>query len=61
MSQQHRKSSRNQQASTAQAREMTMANKFLLGAVAALALGSTAAFAADLPVKAAPMPVAIYD
>lgn len=61
MSQQQRNISRNNQASTAQFREMTMANKLLLGAVAALALGSTAASAADLPVKAAPAPVAIYD
>ena len=61
MSQQHRKSSRNKQASRAQFREMTMAHKLLFGAVAALVLGSTAASAADLPVKAAPTPVAIYD
>jgi outer membrane immunogenic protein len=61
MSQQHRKSSHNKQASTAQFREMTMANKLLLGAVAALVLGPTAVSAADLPVKAAPIPIPIYD
>lgn len=38
-----------------------MTKNIILGAVAALVLGPTAAFAADLPVKAAPAPVAIYD
>ena len=38
-----------------------MTKNIILGAVAALVLGPTAALAADLPVKAAPPPVAIYD
>jgi outer membrane immunogenic protein len=38
-----------------------MTKNIILGAVAALVLGTTAAAAADLPVKAAPAPVAIYD
>lgn len=38
-----------------------MTKNIILGAVAALVLGPTAALAADLPVKAAPAPVAIYD
>jgi outer membrane immunogenic protein len=38
-----------------------MTKNIILGAVAALVLGPTAALAADLPVKAAPVPVAIYD
>jgi outer membrane immunogenic protein len=38
-----------------------MTNNFILGAVTALVLGPTAVSAADLPVKAAPLPVAIYD
>ena len=38
-----------------------MTKKIILGAVTALVLGTTAAAAADLPVKAAPVPVAIYD
>ena len=38
-----------------------MTKNIILGTVAALVFGPTAAFAADLPVKAAPPPVAIYD
>jgi outer membrane immunogenic protein len=38
-----------------------MTKKIILGAVAALVLGPTAVSAADLPVKAAPVPIAIYD
>jgi outer membrane immunogenic protein len=38
-----------------------MTKNIILGAVAALVLGPTAVSAADLPVKAAPVPVAIYD
>jgi outer membrane immunogenic protein len=38
-----------------------MTKKIILGAVAALVLGPTAVLAADLPVKAAPVPVLIYD
>jgi outer membrane immunogenic protein len=38
-----------------------MTKNIILGAVAALVLGPTAALAADLPVKAGPAPVAIYD
>jgi outer membrane immunogenic protein len=38
-----------------------MAKNIILGAVTALVLGPTAVSAADLPVKAAPVPVAIYD
>jgi outer membrane immunogenic protein len=38
-----------------------MTKNIILGAVTALVLGTTAAAAADLPVKAAPVPVAIYD
>ena len=38
-----------------------MTKNIILGAVAALVLGPTAAAAADLPVKAAPVPIAIYD
>jgi outer membrane immunogenic protein len=38
-----------------------MTKNIILGPVAALVLGPTAALAADLPVKAAPAPVAIYD
>jgi outer membrane immunogenic protein len=38
-----------------------MTKNIILGAVTALVLGPTAAAAADLPVKAAPVPIAIYD
>jgi outer membrane immunogenic protein len=38
-----------------------MTKNIILGAVTALLLGPTAASAADLPVKAGPVPVAIYD
>ena len=38
-----------------------MTKNIILGALAALVLGPTAAFAADLPVKAAPAPIAVYD
>ena len=38
-----------------------MTKNIILGAVAALVLGPMAALAADLPVKAVPAPVAIYD
>src|SRR4029077_19780267 len=38
-----------------------MTRKIILGAVAALVLGPTAVSAADLPGKAAPVPVLIYD
>src|SRR5579863_161936 len=38
-----------------------MTKNIILGAVAALVLDPTAALAADLPVKAVPVPVAIYD
>ncbi|MGB9118130.1 outer membrane protein, partial [Bradyrhizobium sp.] len=38
-----------------------MTKNIILGAVAALVLGPTAALAADLAVKAPPPPVAIYD
>jgi outer membrane immunogenic protein len=38
-----------------------MTKNIILGAVAALVLGPTAVSAADLPVKAAPVPIAIYD
>ena len=38
-----------------------MRKNIILGAVAALVLGPTAALAADLPVKAPPPPVVIYD
>ena len=38
-----------------------MTKNIILGAVTALLLGPTAASAADLPVKAVPVPVAIYD
>jgi outer membrane immunogenic protein len=38
-----------------------MTKNIILGAVAALVLGPTAAAAADLPVKAGPVPTAIYD
>ena len=48
------------QTSAKHVRETTMTKSILFGAVAALALGSTTALAADLPVKAAP-PVVIYD
>jgi outer membrane immunogenic protein len=48
------------QTSAKHVRETTMTKSILLGAVAALALGSTTALAADLPVKAPP-PVVIYD
>jgi outer membrane immunogenic protein len=51
--------SANKHASTTHFRETTMAKKLLLGA-AALVLGSTSVWAADLPVKAAP-PVEIYN
>ncbi len=42
-------------------REMTMKKNIVIGAVAALLLAPTAALAADLPVKAAPVPAPIYD
>jgi|HubBroStandDraft_2_1064218.scaffolds.fasta_scaffold225136_2 outer membrane immunogenic protein len=48
------------QTSAKHVRETTMTKSILFGAVAALALGSTTALAADLPVKAPP-PVVIYD
>ena len=51
--------SANKHASTTNFHETTMAKKLLLGA-AALVLGSTSVWAADLPVKAAP-PVEIYN
>jgi outer membrane immunogenic protein len=38
-----------------------MTKNILLGAVAALVIGTTAASAADLPMKAAPVPILIYD
>ena len=38
-----------------------MRKNIILGAVAALVLGPTAVSAADLPVKAPPVPIAIYD
>ena len=38
-----------------------MTKNIILGAVTALLLGPTAVSAADLPMKAAPVPVAIYD
>ena len=38
-----------------------MTKKILLGTVAALAFGSTSVWAADLPMKAAPPPVEIYN
>jgi outer membrane immunogenic protein len=40
---------------------MIMRKNIILGAATALALGPTAVSAADLPMKAAPIPVAIYD
>jgi outer membrane immunogenic protein len=63
MSQQHRRvNSGNQLASTPHVRETTMAKKLLLlGTVAALALGSTSVWAADLPMKAAPPLPPPYD
>jgi outer membrane immunogenic protein len=48
------------QTSAKRVRETTMTNSILFSAVAALALGSTTALAADLPMKAPP-PVVIYD
>lgn len=48
------------QASAKNLREMTMTKKILFGAAAALLLAPTAALAADLPVKAAPVEH-IYD
>jgi outer membrane immunogenic protein len=48
------------QTSAKHVRETTMTKSILFGAVAALALGSTTALAADLPVKAPP-PMVIYD
>jgi outer membrane immunogenic protein len=58
MSRQHHGTKR--QALAAHSREIKMKN-ILLGAVAALALGSTTTWAADLPMKAVPPAVAIYD
>ena len=46
---------------SADSREMTMKKHILIGAIGALLLAPAAAFAADLPVKAAPPPVAIYN
>ena len=48
------------QASAKHSREMTMTKHILIGALGALLLGPTAALAADLPVKAAPVEQ-IYD
>ena len=42
-------------------REITMTRSTLLGAVTALVLAPTAAWAADLPMKAAPLPPPVYD
>ncbi len=53
--------SSHRQASARQVREINMTKKILLGAVTGLLLAPTAALAADLPMKAAPVPVAIYD
>jgi len=46
---------------SADLREMTMKKHILIGAFAALLLAPSATFAADLPVKAAPPPVEIYN
>ena len=49
------------QASAKDLREMAMKKNILIGAVTALVLGPTAVLAADLPMKAAPVPPPIYD
>ncbi len=49
------------QALARQFREMTMMKKILLASAAAFALAPTAVLAADLPMKAAPIPVEIYN
>jgi outer membrane immunogenic protein len=49
------------QTSARHLRKITMTKNILLGAVAALVLGSTAAFAADLPAKAVAPVAPIYD
>jgi outer membrane immunogenic protein len=49
------------QASAKALREMTMKKNILIGAVTALVLGPTAVLAADLPMKAGPVPAPIYD
>jgi outer membrane immunogenic protein len=60
MSRQNQNMNRSQ-ASAKQFREMTMTKNILIGAAAALLLGPTVALAADLPMKAAPVPAPIYD
>jgi outer membrane immunogenic protein len=57
----HGMNSANKHASTTDFRETTMAKKLFLGAAVALVLGSTSVLAADLPMKAAPPPVEIYN
>jgi outer membrane immunogenic protein len=42
-------------------REISMSKNIILGAITALLLGTTTALAADLPMKAAPVPAPIYD
>jgi outer membrane immunogenic protein len=49
------------QASARLVREMNMTKNILLGALTALVLSPTAVLAADLPLKAAPPPMVIYD
>jgi outer membrane immunogenic protein len=62
MSRQNRKMNpTHAQASAKHVREMTMKKNILIGAVGALLLAPAAASAADLPVKAAPIPAPIYN
>ena len=49
------------QSSAKDYREMTMKKNILIGAIAVLILAPATALAADLPVKATPVPAAIYD
>jgi outer membrane immunogenic protein len=49
------------QSSAKDYREMTMKKNILIGATTVLLLAPAAALAADLPMKAAPVPAAIYD
>jgi outer membrane immunogenic protein len=53
--------SSHKQASVKQFREITIMKKILLSAATALLLAPTAALAADLPMKAAPVPVPVYN
>ncbi len=61
LGQNQRKNSTRRQASARQLREMTMIKNILLGAGTVLALAPTAVWAADLPMKAAPPVIPIYD